>query len=430
MVLLIGGCTALVAAWVPAYTARRPLSLPLVLVALGVGLFLVPLGLPRFVPSDHLALIERVTEIGVLVSLMGAGLKIDRLVGWKTWSSTWRLLAIGMPLAIVASAFLGWWGLGLGAASALLLGSVLAPTDPVLAADVQVGEPEVGDEADLDSEDQVRFTLTSEAGLNDALAFPFVYAAIRLADHGFSPAQLLEWIGVDLIYRLGVGLLVGLAVGWLIGRISFSAPGPLQSLAESPQGFVAIAVMLMAYGATQLLGGYGFLAVFVSAVALRSAERRHEFHTHLHEFVEQSENLLTVGMLVLMGGALVGGALSGLTWQAALVAAIIVLVVRPVTSYIALAGETLTGPDRAAIAVFGIKGIGSLYYLAYALEHHEFPHSELLWATVLFAILVSIVFHGVTATPAMRVADRSRSAWSRARHRRHDRHTTARGQNG
>lgn len=421
MVLLIAGCTALFAAWVPAYTARRPLSLPLLLVVLGVVLFLVPLGLPRFVVSDHLLLIERVTEVGVLVSLMGAGLKIDRIVSWRTWSSTWRLLAIGMPLSILASAFLGWWGLGLGAAGALLLGSVLAPTDPVLAADVQVGEPEVGDRADLESEDEVRFTLTSEAGLNDALAFPFVYGAIRLVDHGPSAEQLLSWIAVDVVYRLGVGLLVGLAVGWLIGRISFSAPGPLQSLAESPQGFVAIAVMLMAYGGTQMLGGYGFLAVFVSAVALRSAERRHEFHTHLHEFVEQSENLLMVGLLVLLGGALMGGALAGLTWQAALVAAAIVLLVRPLCSFIALIGQPMLGADRAAIAVFGIKGIGSLYYLAFAAETHEFAQVPLLWATTVFAILVSVVFHGVTATPAMAVADRSRAAWSRARGRRHDR---------
>ena len=416
--LLVAGAIALAAAWLPAFTSSRPVSLPLVLVVLGMAAFVIPLGLPNLDLDQHLGVAERLTEVGVLVSLMGAGLKIDRPFSLRAWSSTIRLLLIGMPIGILAASLLGWWGLGLGAAGALLLGSVLAPTDPVLAADVQVGEPEVGEGADLGSEDDVRFSLTSEAGLNDALAFPFVYAAIRLSADGGDPSQVLEWFAVDVVYRLGIGLGVGLFIGWLIGRISFAPPGVLRGLADQPQGFVAVAAMLLAYGATEVIGGYGFLAVFVSALVIRSSERRHEFHAHLHEFVVQSEKLLVVGLLVLFGGALVGGVLDGLTWPAALVSVAVVVVVRPVASWLALTGEELTPTDRAAISVFGIKGIGSLYYLTYALNYEQFDDAQLIQATVVFAVVVSILFHGVTATPAMAVVDRSRGRWERSRRRR------------
>jgi len=415
--LLVVGVAALLAAWVPSYTANRPMSLPLVIVSVGALVFLVPFGLPDFDVTAHLDLTERLTEIGVLVALMGAGLKIDRPFSWSGWSSTIRMIAVGMPLSILAASLLGWWAMGLGAAGALLLGSALAPTDPVLASDVQVGEPEVGDDADLATEDDVRFTLTSEAGLNDALAFPFIYGAIRWTDSGVSVGQLGEWIAVDVVYRLGAGLLVGMAIGWLIGRISFAAPGELRGLAETSQGFVAIAAMLMAYAAAELLGGYGFLAVFVAAVVIRSSERKHEFHGHLSDFVEQSENLLVVGLLVLLGGAVVGGVLGDLTWQAALVALALVLIVRPAVGLISLAGSQVAPVERLAIAVFGIRGFGSVYYVAYAMNGHDFDDSQLIWSTTVAVILVSIVLHGLTATPVMTRVDRARSRWSRVRHR-------------
>jgi len=174
------GVGALLAALLPRLLANRPLSMPIVFLALGMAVFALAPALPSPDPIRYPDVAERLTEVGVIIALMGAGLKLDRKIGWKSWSSTWRLLALAMPLTIAATALLGWWWLGLAPAAALLLGSALAPTDPVLAADVQVGEPG-GDE---DGEDEVRFALTSEAGLNDALAFPFVYAAIHLAAAG------------------------------------------------------------------------------------------------------------------------------------------------------------------------------------------------------------------------------------------------------
>lgn len=406
--LTVGGLAALLAAWIPAYTSRRPLSLPIILVAVGALFFALPTGLPSPDPRDHLDLTERATELVVIVALMGAGLKIDRPFSWRTWGSTWRMLGIAMPVTIASIAVLGSAVGGLAATSALLLGAVLAPTDPVLASDVQVGEPTLGEDANPEAEDDVRFTLTSEGGLNDALAFPFVYAAIAIADHGWAPSGwLASWLAWDLVGRILVACVVGWAVGRVLGIVAFRPPGRLSALADTPQGFVAIAATLLAYGATELLQGYGFLAVFVAAVVLRGTERTHEFHADLHGFTEQMENLLVVGLLILFGGALVSGVLDGLTWQGALLAALAVLVVRPVSGLIALAGSDLAATDRVTIAFFGIRGFGSVYYLAYGLAAASFAGSDELWAIVAATMLLSIAVHGIGATPAMALVDRS-----------------------
>lgn len=406
--LTVGGLAALLAAWIPAYTARRPLSLPIVLVVAGFLFFLLPFGLPAPDPSERLDITERATELIVIVALMGAGLKIDRPFNWRTWGPTWRMLAIAMPISIALTAFLGATVGGLAATSALLLGAVLAPTDPVLASDVQVGEPSLGERADSETEDDVRFTLTSEGGLNDALAFPFVYAAIAITENGWSPSGwAVEWIAWDLVGRILIALVVGLVVGRVLGVVAFRPPGRLSALAETPQGFVAIAATLLAYGATELLQGYGFLAVFVAAVVLRGTERTHEFHADLHGFTEQIENLLVVGLLFLFGGALAAGIFDGLTWQGAAVAVLAVFVVRPVSGLVALARSNLTPAERVTISFFGIRGFGSVYYLAYALSAAAFVGAEQLWAIVALTMVISIAVHGVSATPAMALVDRT-----------------------
>jgi len=405
--LAIIGLVALVAAWIPAYTARRPLSLPVVLLAFGALLFLLPLDLITPDPRANIDFTERITEFGVIVALMSAGLKIDRPFSWRTWTSTWRMLAIAMPITIVLTALLGATLGGLTAVSALLLGSVLAPTDPVLASDVQVGEPTLDEPVDRRAEDEVRFTLTSEGGLNDALAFPFVYAAIGIADTGWDAGYLVEWVAWDLVGRIVIGLVIGWLVGRLLGVVAFRPPGRLTALAETPQGFVAIAATLLAYGATELAQGYGFLAVFVAAVVLRGAERNHEFHGELHGFAEQLENLLVVGLLLLLGGALVSGVLDGLTWAGAAIAVLLVFVVRPVSGLVALAGTRMSSHERWAIAFFGIRGFGSIYYLAYALSETSFDGAALIWAIVALTLVISIAVHGISATPVMTVVDRA-----------------------
>lgn len=405
--LTVIGLAALMAAWAPSYLQRRPLSLPVILVGAGALLFALPLPFRLPDPRDHLEVVERATELGVIVSLMGAGLKIDRPFSWRTWSSTWRMLAIAMPITIALTAIAGATLGGLGALAAFLLGAVLAPTDPVLASDVQVGEPTLDEPVDPTAEEDVRFTLTSEGGLNDALAFPFVYAAISAAKGGGSADWVAGWLAWDVLGRVAIGLAAGWLVGRLLGLVAFRPPMRLSALAETKQGFVAIAATLLAYGATELLQGYGFLAVFVAAVTLRDTERDHEFHSELHGFSEQVENLLVVGLLLVFGGSLVIGVLDQLTIGGVAAALAVVFLIRPLSGQVALIGTALTVQERWAIAFFGIRGFGTIYYLAYALSATRFPQSDGIWAIVALTLVVSIAVHGVTATPVMRLLDRS-----------------------
>jgi NhaP-type Na+/H+ or K+/H+ antiporter len=399
----LAGGGALLAAALPRLVHGRPLNLPVAFLAGGVALFSLPLGLPDPDPIEHRALLEHAAELVVIVSLMGAGLALDRPVGWRRWSVTWRLLAVAMPLTIGLVALASSWLLGLSAAAALLLGAVLAPTDPVLAADVQVGEPADHDEAE---EDEVRFALTSEAGLNDGAAFPFVHLAIVLAAAAAAggPADIAGWALEKVLWAGGIGIGAGLVIGRLMGRAFFHARVEKLRLSEHADGFVALGVTFLTYGLTELLGGYGFLAVFVAACSIRAAERSHGYHQVLHGFTEQVERLLTAWVLLLLGGAIAGGLLAPLGWREALIGVALVFLVRPVVAWLSLGG-TRSGPlDRVVIAAYGIRGIGSIYYLAYAASHESFPVDQ-LWAVVGFTVALSVVVHGVTATPVIHRLD-------------------------
>ena len=404
IVFALIGVGALLAGILPRLLERRPLSMPIAFLALGLVVFGLPLGLPHADPLAHPKLAEHLTEVGVIVALMGAGLKIDRPFGRRRWMSTWRLLVVAMPVTIAVMALLGWWWAGLVPAAALLLGGALAPTDPVLAADVQVGEPT--DEED--NEDEVRFALTSEAGLNDGLAFPFVYAAIAMATVGAAPGGwLADWVLQDVLYKGAVGVIGGWLVGRLLGRLFFRARFDALRLARHSEGFLALAATFLAYGAVEVVGGYGFLAVFVAARGIRSAERSHEYHQVLHDFAEQTERLLTVLLLLLLGGAAVGGLLAPLTWPGALTGLALIFVVRPLIGFLSLRGAPGHRAEHWVIGVFGIRGIGSFYYLAYAMSHASFAQADLLWAIVGFVVLVSVVLHGIAATPVMQLLDRA-----------------------
>ncbi len=405
LVYLVIGAAALLAGLLPRLLAGRPLSLPIVFLGVGALFYLLVPSMPDPDPLAHPALAEHLTEIGVLVALMGAGLRLDRPIGWRAWGTTWRLLIVAMPLSIGVGALLGWWWLGLVPASAVLLGSALAPTDPVLASDVQVGEP--GGHAH--SEDEVRFSLTSEAGLNDALAFPFVYAAIAMASVGAQPSAWIgDWLLQDVLIKLAIGTIGGVVVGRLLGRLFFRSRSSALHLASQAEGFIALAATLLAYGVTEVAGGYGFLAVFLCARSIRATERDSGYHEVLHNFVEQIERLLIVLLLVLLGGAVVRGLLEPLTWPAVAVAVTVVFVVRPLVARLALSGTRIGPGDRTAISVFGIRGIGSLFYLAYATVQARFVDSALLWAVTGLVVVLSVVVHGITATPIMNWLDRRR----------------------
>jgi sodium/hydrogen antiporter len=415
LVYVVAGVSLLLAIVLPALLDRWAISAPMVLVAVGIGLGLTPLpdGLPLD-PQDNRAAIEHVTELAVLVALMGVGLAIDRpfdwrnRASWRQWSTTWRLLGITMPLCIAGVALLAW-GAGLAPAAALLLGAVLAPTDPVLASDVQVAGPQTGDH-EVDESDELRFTLTSEAGLNDGLAFPFVYAAILLATEGAVQHWALEWVGFYLIGKVVLGVLAGLVVGRVLAYVAFRSASPSLRVAERGERHQRLAALVSAYGVGEVVGGYGFLAVFVCAMTFRSAERSHDYHAAMHEVAERLERLLTLFVLLVLGIALTRGLLASLDWRGVAIGLALIFVVRPVAGLVGLSPlgsrtSPLTGPQRWAAAFFGVRGVGSIYYLAYAAGEAEELGANWLWSTVGFTIVASVLVHGALASPVMRRVD-------------------------
>jgi NhaP-type Na+/H+ or K+/H+ antiporter len=396
------GIVVLLTAWIPMAFRRLPLSLPIFCIAIGILV-----GQTVFNPIDLLGsfdsrhIIERMTEFTVIVALMGAGLKIDRPVGLRSWSLTWRLLGVAMPLGIAAMAVGASWILELGAASAIPLAACLAPTDPVLASDVQVGPPQTG------TEDEVRFALTSEAGLNDGLSFPFVYLAIAIALSHEEPDWFSHWLLLDVVWRLFAGVLMGWIIGKLLGFATFHLPKGA-ALVRTGDGFVALGITCLAYSSTELFHGYGFVAVFVAALSFRTVERHHEFHKELHDFSEQVERLMMMVLLVCFGAAVsVGQLVDELDWRLVSFALFILLIVRPAAGWLSMP-STLPQEERAAIAIFGIRGLGSLYYLAFATGMAHFEEVGRLWSAVALIVLISILTHGLTVTPTMRWLDRRR----------------------
>ena len=397
--ILISGLAMLGMAYLPRLLDARPLSLPIIYVAVGALLFLLPLGLPLPQPASverDAFILEITTEILVIISLAGVGLALDRPLGWRSWQPTWRLLGITMPLGILVLAWMGHGLLGLPLAAAVLLGGVLAPTDPVLAADVQVGGPEEEDG------NAVRFALTSEAGLNDSLAFPFIYLAIALTSAAFTPRLAITWLGYDLLYRVVVGAISGYLIGKALGWLAFRGSDEAENEGRNNAGLVVISGTLVAYGLTEVFHGYGFLATFVAALVARRQEVEHSYHQKTHTFIDQSERLLLSVMLIAFGGILLSGVLDAVTWRVIAVALLFVLVVRPLSGLIAFAGYALPWQEKIAISFFGIRGMGSLYYMAYAANNADFDQIDVVWATLSITILISVVIHGISATPVMR----------------------------
>ncbi|WP_312491003.1 cation:proton antiporter [Sphingomonas sp.] len=208
-----------------------------------------------------------------------------------------------------------------------------------------------------------------------------------------------------MLWEIGVGVVGGWLIGRLFGWLTFHVPAETK-LAQTGDGLIAIAATFVSYGVTELLNCYGFLAVFITALTLRRSHRDHEFNREMHDITEQVERIGMMVLLILFGGALVSGLLQPIGWVDVLAAAIIILVVRPVTGLIGLAGLRADLSEKMALAFFGIRGVGSFYYLAYALNHVELAGGERLWAIVGLVALFSILLHGLTVTPAMRLLDK------------------------
>lgn len=393
--LTVMGASIVLAFWLPRFFSGREPAASALLILTGTFAFTFVPGMPEAIdPRASPKIWEYASELAVIVALFGTGLRIDDLTNYRRWQPTIRLLLIAMPLTILGVTLLGFWFAGLTLAGAILLGAVLAPTDPVLAGDVQVGPPTEG------GEHPVRFALTTEAGLNDGLAFPFVYLGLIVAAEGFTAGDLaVEWFARDVVYRIAVGTASGAAVGWLLGKMLFSLPRR-NPLARTASGVLALAGVLLCYGATELVEGYGFIAAFVAGLTLRRVEQGHEFHGRLHSFSEAIEHALTAILLLLIGGAL-PLLWHELDWQHAAVALALIFVIRPLAGWISLAGTDLLGRERLVVAAYGVRGIGSIYYLGYATSHFAFVNEGQLWATIALTILLSTVVHGLTAGAAV-----------------------------
>ncbi|MDO5769687.1 MAG: cation:proton antiporter [Psychrobacter sp.] len=407
--LLVLGVAFLLGTFFPIFFKQWPISLPMLQVSFGVFMGYWWLSLPFLDPIENGLVIEKLTELVVLVSLVGAGIKLDTPLKWPLWRPTLRLLLITMPIGIFLMGALGYYAFGLSLGAAILLGAALAPTDPVLASSIQVGPPNTG------NEDTTRFTLTSEAGLNDGLAFPFVYLAIKIAEaasqgQGISAALLFNWFTHDVLWKIIVGVLVGIFVGKLVAKLVFSDMARETTLS---QGYTVIALTLLAYGFAELAHSYGFIAVFIAAFAFRRSECDHDYHKALHDFAEQSEGLLMSLVLVVFGIVIGQAMVSGLelTWRVYIVSLVFLLLIRPIGGMIALRGLNLHRSEKYAISALGIRGLGTLYYLSYALNQGFFDKSDALklWIVCIIVILISIFIHGVSAPKLLKLTPKPKS---------------------
>jgi NhaP-type Na+/H+ or K+/H+ antiporter len=376
------------------------ISYSVIYTLLGFILYSLISDLPPSDPEVEESITLRLTELVVIISLMGAGLKIDKPFSLRGWSVPLRLVSVTMILAILFTTALGYYWLEFSLPTALLLGAALAPTDPVLASDVQVGPP------NQENRSEVRFSLTAEGGLNDGMAFPFVWLAILLAMNGENVQEdITIWFLRDFLYKILAGVACGIIMGKALSYVIFRLPEKT-SLATPEDGFIALSATLLIYGLTELLHGYGFVAVFVTAVTLRHSEAKHEFHLKMHSFMDQIERILVAMVLILLGGSVAGGILSPLKLDYILFGLAMILIIRPLCAYGSLFRTKFSRRQKTVISFFGIKGVGSLFYLAFGTEQTAFGDTEEMWAIVSFIVLCSILIHGLTATRSLESIDR------------------------
>lgn len=410
--------------------SRLPLSTAMLY--LGVGLAVSPIGLGWLAADlrEHVLLLERLTEVVVLVSLFTAGLKLSPGLRDRRWLLPLRLALASMVLTVGAIAAVGIMLLGLPPGAAVLLGAILAPTDPVLASDVQVHRP--GDR------DNLRFALTGEGGLNDGTAFPFVMLGLGLlglheiGDWGW------RWLLVDGLWAVAAGLGAGALLGVAVGRLVLYLRREHKE-AVGLDDFLALGLIALSYGTAVVLHGYGFLAVFAAGVALRQVEQSQRPDSAVQQAVERAsadpdrtaaeaaavdprqapafmahavlgfnEQVGRMGELAIV--ITIGALLWAVEWQHAQwwFVAVLLLGIRPLATSLGLLGSRSSTRQRWLIAWFGIRGIGSLYYLMFAINHGlPAPLAAQLAALTLSVVVTSIVVHGISVTPLMAAYERA-----------------------
>ncbi len=426
--LIIGGLLITMAL---SGTSLHRLPLSTAMLYLGAGFGLGPAGLALMAPDPqtYADILERVAEVAVLISLFAVGLKLGLPLSDKGWRLPVRLATISMTITVALIALIGTLGLGLSLGAAVLLGAILAPTDPVLASDVQVLK--------ANDRDRLRFSLTGEGGLNDGAAFPFVMLGLGLLGLHDLGMYGWRWFAVDVLWGIAGGLLVGGALGTLLGRLVVY----LRSRHQESVGldeFLALGLIALAYGLAVLVQGYGFLAVFAAGLALqRVKEQPGNFNTYtaaetslpvgpsyealatesehasaymmkrVQGFNEQLERIAEVAVVLMVGAML---SYSYLPSRAIWFVPLLLLGVRPLSVWMGLLGAPVSRDQRILISWFGIRGIGSIYYLMYAISH-GLPDAMArdITALTLTMVATSIVLHGISVTPLMNLYARRKA---------------------
>ena len=437
----VGGLLLLVALS-SAYLRRLPVSTAVLYMLLGVAFGPLGLGLLRVDLLEAAPWLERLTEIAVIVSLFVGGLKLR--LHWRNpaWTAAYLLMGPVMLACILGVALVARFFLGLDAASALLLGALLAPTDPVLAGTVSVSN--AGDH------DRMRYGLSGEAGLNDGMAFPFVILGLLWAEHGGAGGWIGGWALHRLAWAVPAALLLGHALGKGVGRLAVWLRSRHRDT-SAPSDFLALALIALSYVGAEAIGAWGFLAVFAAGVGLRraeikvvkenphpeaadpppeaapDAENAEDAPPHppaedlvsanvaaeaLDEpavaagalvaetlsFGDTAERLLEILLVVLVGVSL------AVHWDARAVplALALMIVLRPLAALPLLARAPISWGQRWLMGWFGIRGIGSLYYLSYALNHGVTGRAAGDLASLTITVVaVSILGHGITAQPLL-----------------------------
>ncbi|MDP3350736.1 MAG: cation:proton antiporter [Hydrogenophaga sp.] len=418
---LFVGALLLIMGVTPTLLKRLPVTPAMLYLAVGLVMGPTVLGIFDFNPLKQSALLEVLTEVAVLISLFSAGVKMPVPFSLRQWRAPLLLASVSMAITVGLVAGFGVWALGLPLGAAVLLGAIVAPTDPVLATDVQSRHP--GDR------DQLRFTLTCEAGLNDGSAFPFVMLGLgllglhNLGDNG------MQWVLVDVVWATSAGVAIGVVCGVVLARTSWWLRGAPQRH-ELLDDFLGLGLIGVVYGLSEWANAWGFLAVFFGAVALRQTEVRLARRVGDAEaasasalaaepeaapaatvsegalvFKEHAERLSELVLVLLLGGSLY---LNSWSWPAVGLALFVFFVARPVSVMLGLIGTRTLTPVRGMTGWFGVRGIGSLYYLMYAIQHGlpEDTSIQLIQLT-LIVVTLSIVLHGISVKPLMSlVSDR------------------------
>ena len=379
------------------------LNLTPAMVYLSVGVLLGPsiLGVFHFNPLKQSHLLEVLAELAVLLSLFIAGTKMPVPFVWKTWRVPLRLAVVSMTVSVALTAAFGYYALGLPLGAAVLLGGILAPTDPVLATEVQVRH--MGDT------DPLRFTLTSEAGMNDGSAFPFVMLGLLLLGAPASGELLEAWVLKDVMWSTASAVVVGLVTGRLLAQFVRTQRSPEQQ-GQLLDDFLGLGLIGLTYGVCLLIDAWGFLGVFVTAISLRQSELTlapcemsdqspSQVSKGSLSFKEPLERLSELVLVVLLGGILFTDSWS---FRAVGLGLFLFVIVRPFSVFLGLLGSGASWRLQMLVGWFGVRGIGSLYYLMFAVVFGlpEELALELIHITLVVVVL-SIIIHGLTVKPMM-----------------------------